>query len=154
MSLYSLSPLFLSLLASSFFTDPQTGLDVPKFVTFLAILAGTVHFVGGFLLNNPPNEVPVTADDDGEFEETAPRQSDELSDVEEVDESAPLVTQSKPTAIIHPIGENHSTLDLLRDPYFWMMFFVFLPMVGSVSRFTSQTSSIRVLFADRNLHLV
>ncbi len=53
MALFGLSPLFLSVLASSFFTDPVSGLDVTRYVAFIGILAGVVHVIGAINLRTP-----------------------------------------------------------------------------------------------------
>src|SRR6266478_9643153 len=43
MTFFGLSPLLLSLLASRYFTDPTTGLNVTHFMIFLAFASGITH---------------------------------------------------------------------------------------------------------------
>lgn len=139
MSLFSLSPLFLSVLASAFFTNSEGILDIYHFVTFLAILSGLVHFIGGFLLRTPMDPVLETV------ERIAPDVNGQADVDEEVqvteenemaDETVPLVTKNPSVTVevnMHPVDSSHSTLDLFKDPCFWTLFVVILLLVGSVS---------------------
>ena len=43
MSIFGLSPLFLSLVASKLFTASDQTLDIPGFFTFMAVITGVVH---------------------------------------------------------------------------------------------------------------
>ena len=43
MSIFGLSPLFLSLVASKLFTSSDQTLDIPGFFTFMAVFTGVVH---------------------------------------------------------------------------------------------------------------
>ncbi|KZS99053.1 MFS general substrate transporter [Sistotremastrum niveocremeum HHB9708] len=46
MSIFGLSPLFLSLIAGKFFVAPGDTLDITRYTCFLAILTGCVHIIG------------------------------------------------------------------------------------------------------------
>lgn len=125
MAIFGLSPLVLSLIATSFFTESAThSLNAVHFLTFMAILTGVVHFLGAFNLGfrsyasheheHPPSsadETPITAEDE-ENENTA-------------------LLPRKPN---HSVSGTGSSLDLLRDPYFWVLGILLLITLGIVSR--------------------
>lgn len=115
-TLFGLSPLVLSFVASSFFTDSvDKSLDIIQFLNFLAVLAGIIHLIGALNLRVPDAQNPTT----------------EHPRIEEADET---------TALLRPDNRrcnnaNGSSLDLVRDPYF-CIFFLFLAVVlGPVSVF-------------------
>ncbi len=134
MALYSLSPLFLSILATRFFTNEENGLDVSRYTLFLAVLAGSVYFVSGFFLPAPASPLVVTCESEGNGSNAS--FSDEEAFDSEVDERAPLVSP-KPAAdvrvSVHPVDASHSSLDLMKDPYFWIIFVVVMLLIGTVS---------------------
>ncbi|KAI0713812.1 hypothetical protein C8Q76DRAFT_693615 [Earliella scabrosa] len=49
MSIFGLSPLFLSLIASFKFTPPGETLDIPRFFTFMAVATGMIHLTSAFV---------------------------------------------------------------------------------------------------------
>jgi hypothetical protein len=127
MALFGLSPLILSLLASTFFTDPSTGLDVPRFLNFLAITSGIIHLLGAFNMRScklqsisPSTPAPATTSDE------------ERS----IDEREPLLPNKshRPDSPIIPVGEGRSVIELLKDSHFWLLALVALIILGSVSR--------------------
>jgi hypothetical protein len=127
MAFFGLSPLILSLLASTFFTDPSTGLDVPRFLNFLAITSGIIHLLGAFnmrscRLQNIAPSTPATA-----------TPSDEEHSI---DEREPLLPNKnhRPDSPIIPVGEGRSVMELLKDSHFWLLALVALIILGSVSR--------------------
>ena len=125
MALFGLSPLILSLLASTFFTDPFTGLDVPRFLNFLAITSGIVHLLGAFNMRSCKLQnivEPVTATTSDEERST--------------DEREPLLPNKnhRPGSPIMPVREGRSVIELLKDSYFWLLALVALIILGSVSR--------------------
>ena len=128
MAIFGLSPLFLSLIASSnFFTDPDTGLNVTHFLRFHAIISGCIHLIGAVFLR-----LPSTPDVDLQQSPTDdPQRDTEL----EPDEQTVLLP-GKPLNEVVPVdGENQSAWDLVRDPNFWILFVVSLITLGCVSHF-------------------
>lgn len=126
MALFGLSPLFLSVLASNFFSHPDKGLDVTHFLKFHAIVAGCIHIIGAVNLRLP------SADKD------QPRSSpiDDPEQATEPDERSALLPGKPPNDIsVHAVSveENSTALDLLRDRKFWMLFIVSLLILGCVS---------------------
>jgi hypothetical protein len=120
MALFGLSPLFLSLVASNFFTVPDTGLDITRFLNFLSILVGSVHLIGAFNLRTPSSYPP-----------SIPTQIEDPEQSSEVDEYSQLLPRKPP--VTPPINENGSTLDLFRDPHFWLLVSILVVTIGSVS---------------------
>jgi hypothetical protein len=111
MALFGLSPLFLSFVASSFFTDGAASLDLVQFLAFLAILTGIVHIIGASNLRVFNHHLPVVV----------PLQNDESDET---------------TALLCPEGRNNgngSSLELVRDPYFWVFFMLLAVTLGPVS---------------------
>jgi hypothetical protein len=97
--------------------DPDTGLNVIPFVQFLAILAGSTHLLGAYLLNTPPVALSNTSIDDSE-------------QATEADEHTSLLPR-------HPASQgpkDGTALELLRDPSFWMLWMVTLLTLGAVSQ--------------------
>jgi hypothetical protein len=125
MALFGLSPLFLSVLASNFFTDPVTGLNVTRFLKFYAMMTGCVHLIGTITLRLPlvseHNEPCI----------------DDPEPTAEPDERSALLPSKPPNdveVLIVPVNEHGSLVDLLRDCNFWTLFFVALVVLGSVSQ--------------------
>lgn len=113
MALFGLSPLFLSFVASSCFNGGADGtLNVVSFLAFLAISSGVVHIIGAVNLRVPNAHLPpiLPARD------------------EEADETTTLLPDRENS----PRG---SLLDLLRDPYFWILFMLLVVILGPVSAF-------------------
>jgi hypothetical protein len=126
MALFGLSPLFLSVLASSFFTDPEAGLNVTRFLKFHAIVTGCIHLIGAFTLrlsSVSEHKALLPAHDPGQAAEP--------------DERSALLPGKPPSDIevqVILVDEHSSVTDLLRDRNFWTLFFVSLVVLGSVSR--------------------
>jgi hypothetical protein len=130
MALFGLSPLFLSVLASRYFTSPYTGLNVTYFLSFLALASGIIHLVGAFNLRFPKSQHQVAS-----VSESAPASLATSFDEEcSVDESQPLLinevsrsdTQATP-------DEGGTILQLFKDPHFWLLGLFTLIILGSVS---------------------
>ncbi|KAI0050909.1 MFS general substrate transporter [Auriscalpium vulgare] len=138
-ALFGLSPLFLSFVASTFFTDPVTGLNVTKFLTFLAITAGSVHFVGAFNLRLPSTVSPTAL----EPQETTPLSDNDVEGQSGADERDPLLPH-KPRAevTVVPVEEDGSALDLLRDPQFWWLACIVMITLGSCEMVVSNIGTI------------
>jgi hypothetical protein len=122
MALFGLSPLFLSLIASAFFTNPQSGLDVTHFLNFLSIFVGLIHLIGAFNLRLPPHSNP----------QPTPTQIEDLEQIAEVDECSPLLPGKPPTCSSQD-KEDDSALGLLHDRYFWILTLILVAIIGSVS---------------------
>jgi hypothetical protein len=119
MALFGLSPLFLSVIASNFFTDPDAGLNVPQFLRFLSIFVGSVHLIGAFYIKTP----------------LAPGLSSARTEqASSADERSPLLPATPHVSV--DVLTPGSALDLLRDPSFWSLALVVLVTLGSV-RLTS-----------------
>lgn len=129
MAFFGLSPLFLSLLASRFFTDPTTGLNVTRFMFFLAFASGITHLIGAFTLRIPTSQCGVASKSDG----VAPVAScdEEQSSIDERQPLLPKTPRSGVQAV--DANEGSSVLHLFRDPCFWSLAFVVLIILGSVS---------------------
>jgi len=128
MTVFGLSPLFLSVLASRYFTDSSTGLDVTRFLLFLAFTSGIIHLVGAFTLRVPKSQCDVALISDS----LSVASSDEESSI---DERQPLLRNKAHESSIQaiPIDDGTSILNLLRDPHFWLLAFILLIILGSVS---------------------
>jgi hypothetical protein len=124
MTFFGLSPLFLSLLASRYFTDPTAGLDVTHFMIFLAIASGITHLVGAFTLRIPTSQCGATSES-----ESVVSGSDEESSI---DERQHLLPNKTPRPDVQA-DEGNSVLHLFRDPSFWSLAFIVLIILGSVS---------------------
>ncbi len=138
MTLFGLSPLFLSLLASTFFTDPSKGLDVPRFLNFLALTSGIVHLIGAFNMRSckPQYIAPST-----------PASASTSDEERSIDEREPLLPNKphRSDSQIIPIGEGRSVIELLKDSHFWLLALGALIVLGSVSR----RLATRYLFHNR-----
>ncbi|KAF8478643.1 major facilitator superfamily domain-containing protein [Russula ochroleuca] len=135
MAFFGLSPLFLSLLASTYFTDPTTGLDVTRFLMFLAIASGIVHVIGAFTLRIPTSQCGVASQPDsvvsGRDEESS------------IDERQPLLPQKAPRSGGQAVrADEGSVLHLFRDPYFWSLAFIILIITGSCEMIISNIGTI------------
>jgi len=106
MALFGLSPLFFSVIASTFFCDPATGaLDVTHYTRFIAIF-NSVTYAGGFVfLQQIPRNVDSV--------QRAEAQSDPVTLA--VNENSPLLAVSR----LKPADPTIS--ELLRLPDFWLL---------------------------------
>ncbi|KAH8117341.1 MFS general substrate transporter [Phellopilus nigrolimitatus] len=103
MALFGLSPLFLSVIASTFFTSEESGLNVTQFVAFMAILAGVVHIIGAINLRTPSLTVGGA----------------KSSEWQSSDERTPLIApkgQTGTQATVIPVEHDQTVFDLLKDP--------------------------------------
>ncbi|KAI9466248.1 MFS general substrate transporter [Lactarius psammicola] len=135
MTLFGLSPLFLSLLASTFFTDPSTGLDVPRFLNFLALASGIVHLIGAFNMRlcKPQYIAPST-----------PASVSTSDEERSIDEREPLLSNKphRSDSQVISIGEGRSVIELLKDSHFWLLAFVALIILGSCEMIISNIGTI------------
>ncbi|KAF7304808.1 MFS general substrate transporter [Mycena kentingensis (nom. inval.)] len=112
MALFGLSPLFLSFVASTVFT--RESLDLVGFLRFLSIATGVVLFTGAW---------------------TLPSKADSKSETAEPSEQTPLLGDAA-----GPI--TNSVWSLLRDPYFWFLFFVLTVTLGPCEMIISNVGTI------------
>lgn len=121
--------MFISILASNFFTHPHEGLDVIHFLRFLAFTCGAVHLIGGFTLHIiPPSEdVPSVVLEDPEG-------------LTHVDERTALLQGKRNDATqievhVTPVSpvEDVSAIALFKDYHFWALVFIMFVILGSVS---------------------
>jgi hypothetical protein len=123
MAFFGLSPLFLSLLASRYFTDPTTGLNVTRFLMFLAIASGTTHLIGAFTLR-------ISSRVASQSDNVASGGDEESS----INERQPLLPPKPSLSSVQvERADEVSVLHLLRDPYFWSLASIMLVILGSVS---------------------
>ena len=121
--MYGLSPLFLSFFATSVFTDPQSGLDLTRYLTFLALLVGTVNLFGACVLTVPDGHA-ILETADGMSEETIDETTSLLSTPRKPDEEVHVVVVQEPDEV--------SLAGLVKDPYFWVLFVFMSITVGAV----------------------
>jgi len=106
MALFGLSPLFFSVIASTFFSDPATeALNVTHYTRFLAIFNSIAYVGGFFFLQQIPRNVNCV--------ERTETQSDSVTQA--VNEDSPLLAVSR----IKPADPTIS--ELLRLPEFWLL---------------------------------
>lgn len=140
MALFGLSPLFLSLIASNFFSNPDTGLEVVRFLAFMAILSGSIHAFGVLSLRVLPPSALVTLPGTT----LAP---DTERDIEPNEQSRLLPGKPPGDVLDNAVQDNSiitaqegvitidtsgSSVDLLRDPYFWLLCATMVLTVGAV----------------------
>ncbi|KAJ7046664.1 MFS general substrate transporter [Mycena alexandri] len=122
MALFGLSPLFLSFLASTFFTDSaDESFNLVQFLVFLTALTGVVHLIGALNLRAAPNNhLPATV----------PVQDDEAN------ETTALLTDGSRK------NWSGSSIDLVLDPYFWVFFVLLAVTLGPCEMIISNVGTI------------
>ncbi|KAI9065126.1 MFS general substrate transporter [Trametes sanguinea] len=148
MSIFGLSPFFLSLVASRYFTPPGQTLDVANFFTFMAVLTGCAHVVSTLIFHTTSMPQESLTGSESPSTSALAGTSDSADALEEAepllaDNSSP---KPKDPATVHvvPVQEpqHGSTLDLLKDPYFWVLCVWMLLVVGSAEMVVSNLGSI------------
>ena len=143
MSIFGLSPLFLSLIASFKFTPPGETLDIPRFFTFMAVATGVIHLTSAFVfrvnraLEREAVEAAAAASpaSAADAERTLPPEHEPLLGPGSTDGDHCNVTPKDPASIrVVPVQEPQegSTLDLFKDPYVWLLAFWLILIVGTV----------------------
>ncbi|RPD66294.1 MFS general substrate transporter [Lentinus tigrinus ALCF2SS1-7] len=145
MSIFGLSPLFLSLLASKLFTTSDQSLDIPGFFTFMAVITGVVHCASTLVFHaNRPFE--VDAGEEAVFATDAETTTSVFDSEEEPLLGGSDDGPSKDPANVHvvPVEEpqDGSTLDLFRDRYFWVLCLWMTLSVGAAEMVISNLGSI------------
>lgn len=147
MAMFSLSPLFLSVAASTFFTDPQTGLNVTHFVVFLATLSGVVNVFAAALLyitrESSQPSATVTLVPEATSSSSSIGSDSIYATPASAIESDPLLPKGPQVdveIIELPIVEPDGTVfDLLKDPQFWILSFLTFVGIGTVSFWSIST---------------
>ncbi|KZO89940.1 MFS general substrate transporter [Calocera viscosa TUFC12733] len=153
LSIFGLSPLFLSMIASTFFLDSVTGLlDSTRFLVFLAALLGSVNILGSIGLRIWPR-------DDDMGKDTAPATTSEdpvatnadIGDDHTVDENTPLVASAPEPVEIEP----HQPLpNLLSDGHFWSFILIIAIATGTCEMVMANIGTIvQALMPDSQLHV-
>ncbi|KAF9069867.1 major facilitator superfamily domain-containing protein [Rhodocollybia butyracea] len=129
MALFGLSPLFLSYIASKFFSDSSTGvLNISQFLQFLAMSTGVVNLAGAFTL-----VIPSSA--------TTSSTSNSSATNNDANEQSPLINrETAPDCMQDP--RDNSTLEFLRDPYFWILAFYMVMILGACEMIISNVGTI------------
>ncbi|KAJ3738866.1 MFS general substrate transporter [Lentinula detonsa] len=123
MSLFGLSPLFLSYIAGKFFTDTSTGsLDVAHFLQFLAFSTGIAHLVGAYALSLPPKNTNTSQPVSNSGTADTPNERSRLLDGED---SSDCTTDPR----------DGSALQLLQDLHFWLLALYMVMILGVVGLF-------------------
>lgn len=133
MVMYGLSPLFLCSFATNIFTDPESGLDLTNYLTFLAVTAGAANLFGACVLTVPDNHVVLETMDE-ESEATIDETTSLLSGPRKHDEEVHVIVVQEP--------EDLSLRDLLNDPHFWVFFAFMAIAVGCTEMVQSNIGSI------------
>ncbi|TFK42691.1 major facilitator superfamily domain-containing protein [Crucibulum laeve] len=127
LALFGLSPLFLSFIASTFFTDPTSGLlIVSQYMAFLAVMTGCVNIFGVFALKCIPG-VP----------------NDKVSHPPQVDAEAHLPEDTTP--LLPPKSNkivDSSSLGLLKDTNFWLLAIFCVITLGASEMIISNIGTI------------
>ncbi|KAI1794508.1 MFS general substrate transporter [Ganoderma leucocontextum] len=147
MSIFGLSPLFLSLVASKLFTVPGHTLDIPSFFTWLAVVTGSIHFVTAAIFRANQNIYSA-----GEQAKLASLDSGSATRVPEEepllrgDDAGDSNDAPRDPATVHivPVEEPHegSTLQLFQDRYFWVLSFWMVLVVGAAEMVVSNLGTI------------
>lgn len=155
MALFGCSPLVISVVADKFFTHPSSYpqdarvLNVTQFLTFLVIVTGITHILGSLILPGPAPPPAEPAIDDFDTCGNPALPDIVVSGVttpseDDSSEDAPLLLHSpknKTQVMVDvvevvevPPPQLGTMLDLLRDPYFWVLAGVTAIILGCVSR--------------------
>ncbi|KAJ3987136.1 MFS general substrate transporter [Lentinula detonsa] len=130
MSLFGLSPLFLSYIAGKFFTDTSTGsLDVAHFLQFLAFSTGIAHLVGAYALSLPPKYTNTSQPVSNSGTADTPNERSRLLDGED---SSDCTTDPR----------DGSALQLLQDLHFWLLALYMVMILGVCEMIMSNVGTI------------
>ncbi|TBU65667.1 MFS general substrate transporter [Dichomitus squalens] len=146
MSIFGLSPLFLSLVASKLFTVPGQILDVSSYFTFLAIVTGSIHLVTAAIFRANQRfystiEEARSANLDTESAANGQEAEPLLANAAEESDDAP---KDPVNVRVVPVKEPQegSSLDLFKDPWFWVFASWISIIVGSAEMVISNLGSI------------
>ena len=128
MALFSLSPLFLSAIASNFFIHPATGqLSICHFMSFLSLLTGFVYILGFINMQGLKHSID------------RPQTTSELVEENIPQETSPLLAPTSQSRFTTQ-ASNPSAMELLRRIDFWLLVIFCVFIIGAVSIFPSMQS--------------
>ncbi|EAU88607.2 hypothetical protein CC1G_04313 [Coprinopsis cinerea okayama7 len=131
MALFGLSPLFLSVIASRWFTDQSTEtLNVTRYTAFLAISSAAVYFSSALFLHIN-SDVEATAASQAASSDIENRDADETTSL--------LSSNRKP-----PTYQEQSVLTLLKKSDFWLLAIFCVVTLGTSEMVISNIGSIVV----------
>jgi hypothetical protein len=123
MALFGLSPLFLSTVATKFFSDPATGqLNIYHFMRFLALLTGFVYILGFINLRGIKHSIDGARITSEVVEENTSQETTSL-----------LAPRSRSRLTMQ--ASNPSTIGLLGRIDFWLLIFFCILIIGAVRIF-------------------
>ena len=126
---FGLSPLFLSFVASAFFSTADGELDVRRFLITLSITAGIAHVLAAAFLRVFPTKTDHVPEPDEEISDPVP--------VLHATEETPLIARpNNPAPPPQTIGQ------LLKDVDFWLLAFSMLLLLGSCEMLISNIGTM------------
>jgi len=138
MALFGLSPLVLSAIATSYFTDPITGLlNISRYMTFLAFLTVFVYIFSAFVLHYAGSPMLTVG---AEFN---------IRTAEGVGpgETTPLLASDLGfTTVPHPSKLDHTKSELMKTVDFWLLVTFCILTLGVVCTPISRFFDCRLLF--------
>ena len=130
MALFSLSPLFLSAIATNFFIHPATGqLNICHFMSFLALLTGFVYILGFINMQGLKQSID-------EAQTTSEAVEENISQ-----ETSPLLAPTSQSRLAMQ-ASNPSAMELLRRFDFWLLTIFCVFIIGAVCIFFSNSSLV------------
>lgn len=122
MGLFGLSPMFLTTIASAYFTD-DSGLRATTYMLFLATLTFFVHLIGTFTLNGPNRNETMN-----------------MSPSDFVNENSSLISSESNSSIVQGshVPERHFPFN---DLSFWLLALLCFCTLGSVSNYVYKVPS-------------
>ncbi|THU92180.1 MFS general substrate transporter [Dendrothele bispora CBS 962.96] len=139
MALFGLSPLFLSSLASTFFTNSDSSLDIVSFLVFMTIFAGVSHLLGAVAL-----DVPSTPSSEDHMRSSPAEDSEDVTD-----ETTGLLQRQR----CQNEPQNGSVLDLLRHLSFWILCLYLIMTLGTCEMVFSNVGTIVLSLPSRVSYL-
>ncbi|KAF8575793.1 MFS general substrate transporter [Ramaria rubella] len=138
MALFGLSPLILTVFASTWFTDSQHDLNVASYTAFLAVLTGVVHVIGAINLKVEPQPKEST------YSITSPA-GESTEDLEAYSETSPLLIGKV------PVQTYARAWDVLCDCHFWLLALVVLLALGSCEMVIANIGTIALALPKREI---
>ncbi|KAG0705902.1 MFS general substrate transporter [Suillus ampliporus] len=137
-TLFGLSPMFISILASRFFSHPDEGLDVTHLLQFLALSCGAVHLFGAFTLHiiPLPEDLPSVVLEDPE----GPVHVDEQTAL--LHGKRNRTPEIEVRVVAASTVKDGSVIDLVKDHHFWALAFVLFVILGSSEMVISNIGTI------------
>ncbi|KAI0928599.1 hypothetical protein AcW2_004559 [Taiwanofungus camphoratus] len=138
LAIFGMSPLFFASIASKFFTENDTDLDVTRFFVFLAILTGIVNLFGALVLPGPVEVKPVISsigDDPSGYHDSDHIDANEQDSLLGTSDNNKLVANTYAIPVQEP--DDLSAIGLLKDPYFWILACIVSSTVGAAEMIKS-----------------